>query len=484
MVASTPTETPSTALLSLIHSLRALPTRLIQSPPTQPRRASVAIIIRLRPAEELVFEGHGPEGWTGDVISREDWGEGLELEDFMKLSWVNHSNTVPEILFIRRASPASSPPPGAHHRWASHIAFPGGRQESDDQSAYYTALRETWEEIGIDLAEKEFLNVGRLDEREVTTSLGKRLLMILSPFVFIQTTPISPTPELQAAEISSVHWVPLSLLTPPFSPSRWSHVEIDVSTRLSPRNKFVRWCLRNLIGKMKFGCLLLPDEPAVTAENFDPFGFDETVEGSGSWTNAADGSRFLRLWGLTLGMTLDLISHHPSAPSKLLAEGQNLITSQPSTPVMDYKPQLAPRTPVTTHSTFEDQWEAARKALVEEEKNRAKASEKATQSRRRRGVGPYMTAVFPRFTYPDVNFWIWIFSRRYRQVLKSWELSAIGPSRAADRRINWSGQALATFYTAVRQALVVTLIIRALGVGVGLAGVGYLVFKAMGGGEL
>lgn len=87
----------------------------------------------------------------------------------------------------------------------------------------------------------------------------------------------------------------------------------------------------------------------------------------------------------------DLISHHPSAPSKLLAEGQNLITSQPSTPVMDYKPQLAPRTPVTTHSTFEDQWEAARKALVEEEKNRAKASEKATQSRRRRGVGPYMT---------------------------------------------------------------------------------------------
>lgn len=85
MVASPSTATPSTALLSLIHSLRALPTRLIQSPPTQPRRASVAIIIRLRPAEELVFEGHEPEGWTGDVVSREDWGEGLELEDFMKL---------------------------------------------------------------------------------------------------------------------------------------------------------------------------------------------------------------------------------------------------------------------------------------------------------------------------------------------------------------------------------------------------------------
>lgn len=41
---------------------------------------------------------------------------------------------------------------------------------------------ETWEEIGLDLADKEYLSVGRLDDREITTSLGKRLLMILSPF--------------------------------------------------------------------------------------------------------------------------------------------------------------------------------------------------------------------------------------------------------------------------------------------------------------
>ena len=46
----------------------------------------------------------------------------------------------------------------------------------------FTAYRETWEEIGVDLAGKEFVQVGRLDEREITTSLGKRLLMILSPF--------------------------------------------------------------------------------------------------------------------------------------------------------------------------------------------------------------------------------------------------------------------------------------------------------------
>jgi len=95
-------------------------------------------------------------------------------------AWVQHPGTVPELLFIRRAPSASAN--GSTSRWSSHVAFPGGRQEPADESPLYTALRETWEEIGIDLAESDFVQVGRLDEREITTSLGKRLLMILSPF--------------------------------------------------------------------------------------------------------------------------------------------------------------------------------------------------------------------------------------------------------------------------------------------------------------
>lgn len=43
-------------------------------------------------------------------------------------------------------------------------------------------MRQTWEEIGIDLAERDYECIGQLDDREITTSLGKRLLMILSPF--------------------------------------------------------------------------------------------------------------------------------------------------------------------------------------------------------------------------------------------------------------------------------------------------------------
>ncbi|WWD05899.1 hypothetical protein V865_003983 [Kwoniella europaea PYCC6329] len=523
--------TPSADLLALLQDLRLSVPRVIQSPPTQPRRASVALIIRLKPAPELVFEGHEPEGYIGggELIKESDFGLGYTLDDFFRLPWVNHPNTIPEILFIRRAphhSPSSSSSSSAsssgsssssHSRWSSHIAFPGGRHEPDDQSAYFTALRETWEEIGVDLAEKEFLHVGRLDEREVTTSLGKRLLMILSPFVFLQTSPFSPTPELQATEVSSIHWIPLSSLSPPFEADQWSHVEIDIGSRLSPRNRFVRWCLRNLIGKMQFGCVLLPDEPETVAEGFNPSDeFDDIPEGSGSWFD--DGKRHLRLWGLTLGMTLDLIAHYPSStPAHLV-----LPPSKPSSPTksefdhderdrqIDFIPD--PKTPVTVQSSFEDQWEAARLALEESKKNGTpmanghgvgagmsvkgelglkvdvdvleggKRKEKS-KNKRRRGVGPGMTAVFPRFSYPDVNFWIWVFGRRYRQVIQGWENSVRGPDRAADRRVNWSGQALATFYSAVRQALVVTIIMRALLSGVGIAGLTWLFVRGLSGGQ-
>lgn len=35
-------------------------------------------------------------------------------------------------------------------------------QNPEDESAQYTALRETWEEVGIDLAEPGWLNIGQL----------------------------------------------------------------------------------------------------------------------------------------------------------------------------------------------------------------------------------------------------------------------------------------------------------------------------------
>jgi hypothetical protein len=41
--------------------------------------------MRLKPAPGLVFEGHEPEGYTGDVVSQDDFGLGYGLEDFFRL---------------------------------------------------------------------------------------------------------------------------------------------------------------------------------------------------------------------------------------------------------------------------------------------------------------------------------------------------------------------------------------------------------------
>ncbi|OBZ79308.1 hypothetical protein A0H81_00416 [Grifola frondosa] len=90
-------------------------------------------------------------------------------------------------------------------------------------------------------------------------------------------------------------------------------------------------------------------------------------------------------------------------------------------------------------------------------------------------MAPSLASVFPRFGYPDVNFWIWVFGKRYRAVIRGWESSVL-TGGTNDRRINWTGSALTTFYAAVRKALVVVIVVRAILVLAGLLFGGWLLF--------
>jgi 8-oxo-dGTP pyrophosphatase MutT (NUDIX family) len=101
-----------------------------------------------------------------------------------------------EILFIRRAEHPQDP-------WSGQMAFPGGRAEpGEDLQA--TAIRETAEEVGVDLGTgAECLGV--LDEVQAMARMRPVSMSIL-PFVFRLRGPVKPMP---GGEVRSVHWLPL-----------------------------------------------------------------------------------------------------------------------------------------------------------------------------------------------------------------------------------------------------------------------------------
>ncbi|KAI8055698.1 hypothetical protein BDF22DRAFT_599948, partial [Syncephalis plumigaleata] len=108
--------------------------------------------------------------------------------------WVKSG--VAELLFIRRTSNPQDP-------WSGQIAFPGGKRESGETDRE-TAERETKEEVGLDLRSSAFTFLGALDEREVTTRFGRRLLLILCPFVYLQLTPTTPESTISLGEVASL----------------------------------------------------------------------------------------------------------------------------------------------------------------------------------------------------------------------------------------------------------------------------------------
>lgn len=105
-----------------------------------------------------------------------------------------------ELLFIHRAEHPMDP-------WSGQMAWPGGRVDHDDAGPLATALRETREELALDLErDAEFL--GALSEVRTHLRRGPGPLSVV-PFVFeLEGKPVLvPNPEVQEAL-----WVPLSFL--------------------------------------------------------------------------------------------------------------------------------------------------------------------------------------------------------------------------------------------------------------------------------
>lgn len=108
----------------------------------------------------------------------------------------------PELLFIERAERAGDP-------WSGHMAFPGGRMEPVDPDPRAAAERETWEEVGLVLADADAL--GRLDDLHGRHA-GRRLPLVISAWVYHieHRGPLALNDEVEEAL-----WVPLRRIVDP-----------------------------------------------------------------------------------------------------------------------------------------------------------------------------------------------------------------------------------------------------------------------------
>lgn len=104
-----------------------------------------------------------------------------------------------ELLFIERARKAGDP-------WSGQMAFPGGRVDPIDVDADATAVRETLEEVGLDLSGSERL--GRLDD----CFGGVRRITVTQHGYWLEDPDVTLTHN---HEVADTVWLPLTHLVDP-----------------------------------------------------------------------------------------------------------------------------------------------------------------------------------------------------------------------------------------------------------------------------
>ncbi|KAJ9604616.1 hypothetical protein H2200_010730 [Cladophialophora chaetospira] len=302
------------ALESVLIRLRENPYPHVPNPPnTTRKRASVAAIIRVRPAYKPV-----PAAVNDSVVAVDKPASPpSSLSDFFAQEWVQEGD--PELLFIKRAGRAGD-------KWSGHVALPGGKRDPEDEDDLAAAVRETREEIGLDLDTAHCLHAGNLPERLVTTSWGRDVLMVLCPYIFVLTSQDVPPVKPQPTEVAAIHWVSLRAL---LSPTLRTREAVDISSRWAKRvGPTFHKLIRMTMGRMMFSAVrLLPTESvyASSIPGFIPTEGGDNLSTLSGWAQAPFGvpssnskakdlltfQQPLILWGLTLGVLADLLDQLP-----------------------------------------------------------------------------------------------------------------------------------------------------------------------------
>lgn len=276
--------------------------------PSCRKRAAVALIIRIRPS----FDDAASRSDTASMLAHKNFEDGLTT--FFGQGWVQRGE--PEVLFIRRAARKGD-------RWTGHVALPGGKRDPSDAGDQYTSVRETMEEVGIDLKADGVLPIGTLPQRTVATVFDNVPLMELSAHVYLITGSNPPQLRLQPSEIAAAHWCSLRAM---LVPSLRTYESCDISERLRVRGDWViRSSTRAVLGKMLYPAIRLAPCESLYSNSASHLLSDQDVV-AGSLANlkctaiewllsnrlpTGPAERPLLLWGLTYGIVTDFLELLP-----------------------------------------------------------------------------------------------------------------------------------------------------------------------------
>jgi len=104
-----------------------------------------------------------------------------------------------DLLMIKRAEVERDP-------WSGHVACPGGRMDPTDRDLEHTAIRETWEETGIDLS-RDGRILGTLDD--ITPRTPTLPPIVIRPFVAVVKPDVS---LVESPEVAEAFWVPMAAI--------------------------------------------------------------------------------------------------------------------------------------------------------------------------------------------------------------------------------------------------------------------------------
>ncbi len=127
--------------------------------------------------------------------------EGAEYERAAVAIVLRTGECGPEFIAIHRAHRPADP-------WSGHMALPGGRRHETDRDACETAIRETREEVGVDL-QRTGHPFGHLDDLQAI-GRGTILNLVIRPFVYGVFTAVALSPDHR--EVQRAFWIPLASL--------------------------------------------------------------------------------------------------------------------------------------------------------------------------------------------------------------------------------------------------------------------------------